>query len=41
MDVISGIKEHQDALRRATYHVLTKVAECIDVEGGMFENVLY
>jgi hypothetical protein len=33
------IKEHQDALKRATHHVLTRVAKCIDVDGGIFENV--
>jgi hypothetical protein len=33
MDVIARIKERQDALRR--------VAECIDVDGEIFENVLY
>jgi hypothetical protein len=27
--------------RRATRHVLTRVAKCIDVDGGIFENVLY
>jgi hypothetical protein len=27
--------------RRATRHVLTRVAKCIDVKGGIFENVLY
>jgi hypothetical protein len=32
---------HQDALRRATRHVLTRAAKCIDVDGGIFENVLY
>jgi hypothetical protein len=41
MDVIARIKERQDALRRATRHVLTRVTKCIDVEGGTFENVLY
>jgi hypothetical protein len=41
MDVISRIKERQDALRRATRHVLTRVAKCIDVEGGIFENILF
>jgi hypothetical protein len=41
MDVIASIKERQDALGRATRHVLTRVAKCIDVDGGMFENVLY
>jgi hypothetical protein len=27
--------------RRATRHVLTQVAKCIDVDGGIFENELY
>jgi hypothetical protein len=27
--------------RRATRHVLTRLAKCIDVDGGIFENVLY
>jgi hypothetical protein len=27
--------------RRATRHVLTRVAKCIHVDGGIFENVLY
>jgi hypothetical protein len=31
---------HQDALRRATRHVLTRVAKCTDVDCGIFENVL-
>jgi hypothetical protein len=30
-----------DALRRATRHVLTRVTKCIDVDDGIFENVLY
>jgi hypothetical protein len=25
----------------ATRHVLTRVAKCIDVDGGIFENVLH
>jgi hypothetical protein len=25
--------------KRATRHVLTRVAKCIDVDGGIFENV--
>jgi hypothetical protein len=41
MDVIVNIKERPDALRRATYHGLTRLAKCIDVDGGIFENVLY
>jgi hypothetical protein len=39
--IITRIKEHQIALRRATRHVLTRVAKCIDVDNGIFENVLY
>ncbi|KDR21301.1 hypothetical protein L798_04275, partial [Zootermopsis nevadensis] len=33
MDVIASINERQD--------VLTRVAKCIDVDGGIFENILY
>jgi hypothetical protein len=29
-----------NALRRATRHVLTRVAKDIDVDGGLFENAL-
>jgi hypothetical protein len=39
-DVITRMKE-QASLRRATLHVLTRVAKCIDVDGGIVENVLY
>jgi hypothetical protein len=35
-------KDFQDRaislFRRATRHVLTRVAKCIDVDGGIFEN---
>jgi hypothetical protein len=41
MDVIAFIKERQDALRRATRHVLTRGAKSTDVDGGIFENILY
>jgi hypothetical protein len=41
MDVIAHIKERQDALRRATRHVLIRAVKCIDVDGAIFENVLY
>jgi hypothetical protein len=27
--------------RRATRHVVTRVAKCTDADGGIFENVLY
>jgi hypothetical protein len=30
-----------DALRRTTHHVLTRVAKCIGVDGGILENILY
>jgi hypothetical protein len=41
VDVIASIKEGQNVLRRATRHVLTPVAKCIDVDGRIFENVFY
>jgi len=41
MDVIASIKEHQDALRRATHHALTQVAKCSDAARGILKNVLY
>jgi hypothetical protein len=40
MDAIGRIKESQDELRRATLHVLTRVAKCNDIDGGIFENLL-
>jgi hypothetical protein len=40
MDAVSLIKGHQDELRRPTRHVLTRVAKCIDVDGGIFEKLL-
>jgi hypothetical protein len=39
-DVIARIKEIQEALRRATRHVLTRAAKCINLDGGIFENIL-
>jgi hypothetical protein len=41
VDVSVRIKESQDALRRKKCHVLTRVAKCIVVYGGIFENVFY
>jgi len=38
LDVITCIKERQDALRRTTRHVFTRVAKFIDVDGGIFEH---
>ena len=40
LDVIACIKEHQDAFRRTTRHVFTRVAKCIDVDGRIFEHLL-
>jgi metal-responsive CopG/Arc/MetJ family transcriptional regulator len=40
MDVTASIKERPDALRQATRHVLTRVAKCMAVDGGIFGNVL-
>jgi hypothetical protein len=41
MDVFARIKESQEAFRRATRHVLTRIAKCTDVDSGIFENVSY
>ena len=35
LDIIACIKEGQDALRRTT-----RVAKCIDVDGGIIEHLL-
>jgi hypothetical protein len=40
MDAIARIKERQDELRLATRHVLTRIAKCIDVDGGIFGHLL-
>jgi len=40
LDVIACIKERQDALRRTTCHIFTRVAKCNDVDVGIFEHVL-
>jgi len=40
LDVIACIKECQDALRRSTRHVFTRVAKCTDVDGGISEHSL-
>jgi hypothetical protein len=38
----NGYRDRTTALyRRATRHVLTRVAKCIDAVGGISENVLY
>jgi len=40
LDVIACIKERQDALRRTTRHVFTRVAKCIVVDGEILENFI-
>jgi hypothetical protein len=38
----NGFRDRAISLyRRATRLVLTRAAKCIDVDGGIFENVLY
>jgi hypothetical protein len=41
MYVIGSTKDSPDALRQAKRHVLTPVAKCMAVDGGILENVLY
>jgi len=40
LDVIACIIECQDALRRTTHHEFTRVAKCIDTDGGIFKHLL-
>ena len=40
LDIITCVTEPQDALRRTTRNVLTRVAKCIDDDGGIFEHLL-
>jgi hypothetical protein len=40
--ILNGFRDRAISLyRRATRHVLTRVGKCIDVDGGIFENILY
>jgi len=41
MVVIASVQECQSALRRAKCHALTRIEKCTDVDGGIFEDVLY
>jgi hypothetical protein len=36
-----AISLYSTLYRRGNRHVLTQVAKCTDVDGGIFENVLY
>jgi hypothetical protein len=40
MNITARKNDRQDALRQATRRVLTWVAKCINVDGGIFENTL-
>jgi hypothetical protein len=40
MAFIIRMKERQDTLGQATRYVLIRVAKCIDIDGGIFENIL-
>jgi hypothetical protein len=40
--ILNGFRDRAVSLyRRATRHVLTRVAKCIDADGGIFEKILY
>jgi hypothetical protein len=39
--ITACITERQDSFRQATRRVLTRIAKCTDVDGGIFENILY
>jgi hypothetical protein len=41
ISLYSSLDVRQDALRRATQPVLTQVAKCTVVDGGILKNVLY
>ena len=34
-------QEHQDDLRRATHPIVKRVEKCIEVDGGMFEHLIW
>ncbi|EFN76227.1 hypothetical protein EAI_16537, partial [Harpegnathos saltator] len=37
---VDQIRGREDALRRATRHILTRCDKCIEVRGEIFENLL-
>ena len=41
LDAADGIKKHKDQLRRATRNLRTLFAKCTEVDGGIFEHLLY
>jgi hypothetical protein len=40
LDADARIKKGEDQLRQKTRDLRTRVAECIEVDGGIFENLL-
>jgi len=40
LDAAACIKRHEDQPRRSILDVLTRVAKCIEMDGGIFEHLL-
>jgi hypothetical protein len=40
LDAAGCIKLREDQLRQTTRHLSTRVAKCVDVDGGIFERLL-
>jgi len=40
LDAAAGTKKSEDQLRRTTRDLRTRVANCIEVDGGIFEHLL-
>ena len=40
LDAAARIKEREDQLRRTKRDLRTRVAKCIEVDGGIFEHLL-
>ena len=40
LDAVARINKREDQLRRTTRDLRTRVAECIEVDGGIFEYLL-
>jgi hypothetical protein len=40
LDVAAGIKNREDQLRQTTRDLRTEVAECTEVDGGIFDHIL-
>ena len=38
LDSAALIKKLEDQLRRTTRHLRTRIAKCVEVEGGIFEH---